>query len=83
MKVHVVSSARAIETACDDLSRRIARPYRVLISDFCACLITTASAAVLLSKRIRRIFLWIAVLISWALLIGLAVIILLPHPGLP
>jgi hypothetical protein len=30
----------AIETACDDLSRRIARPYRVLISDFSACLIT-------------------------------------------
>jgi hypothetical protein len=37
----------------------------------------------LLSKRLKRIFLWIAVLISWALLIGLAVIILLPHPGLP
>jgi hypothetical protein len=82
MKVRGASVRR--DGGCDDLSRRIAGPYRVLISDFCACLInTTASAAVLLSKRIRRIFLWIAVLISWALLIGLAVIILLPHPGLP
>jgi hypothetical protein len=38
---------------------------------------------VLLSKRIKRIFLWAVALISWALLIGIAVIILLPHPGLP